>query len=166
MQLVNRFNSRVTRSFTKSVLFNSSVRVLHSTAPAASGSNYIILGNEQKLQEIVADNNRSLLYFTASWCPPCKMIAPIFSRMSGEFPNTNFVKIDIDDFPDLAEDYHIRSVPTFIYMKGATKAAEVNLQSPLCFIICQISGLIHFFLTFLSIVLRGERGRFACDVGG
>ena len=67
---------------------------------------------------------KKVLYFTAAWCPPCKMIAPIFENMSKAYDKTNFVKIDIDNCPEAAEKYGISSVPTFIFMNGATQMSQ------------------------------------------
>lgn len=43
------------------------------------------------------DNPKSVMYFTATWCPPCKMIAPIYTSLAETYPNVAFGKIDIDD---------------------------------------------------------------------
>ena len=43
--------------------------------------------------------------FTATWCGPCKMIAPIFKQLSQEFSGVIFVKVDVDEAPDVAAKY-------------------------------------------------------------
>ena len=84
--------------------------VLHITS--ADEFNQIVKGSADKL--IVID-------FSATWCMPCKMIAPAFEEMSnpsGEFANVVFVKIDVDEVPDLAEKYQVQAMPTFLFLRG------------------------------------------------
>lgn len=59
-----------------------------------------------------------MFQYIASWCPPCKMIGPIYEKMSKDFPNVTFTKIDIDQFEETAGKYSIRSVPTFMFVNG------------------------------------------------
>lgn len=65
-------------------------------------------------------NERSVMYFTASWCPPCKMISPIYDELSKKYPKVAFGKIDVDENQDSAMEFQISAVPTFIFSKGAT----------------------------------------------
>jgi thioredoxin 1 len=89
-------------------------------------SNYVVLGSSSALKDIIAKDGSKILYFTATWCPPCKKIAPAFEKMSKDFANTTFVKIDIDDHRDLAEQYNISSVPTFKAVSGSTVTSSVR----------------------------------------
>jgi thioredoxin 1 len=88
------------------------------------GSNYVVLGDAAKFKEIVNSEGNKVLYFTASWCPPCRKIAPIFEKLSQQYTNTTFLKIDIDDFGELANEYKIVSVPTFKAMSGSKVIAD------------------------------------------
>ncbi|XP_010500182.1 PREDICTED: thioredoxin H5-like [Camelina sativa] len=55
--------------------------------------------------------------FTASWCPPCRFIAPVFAEMAKQFTNVVFFKIDIDELQSVAEEFKVEAMPTFIFMK-------------------------------------------------
>lgn len=55
----------------------------------------------------------NILYFTASWCGPCKMIAPFVSDLSDKYPNVNFYKIDVDVFEELSAYAEVNCMPTF-----------------------------------------------------
>ena len=57
--------------------------------------------------------------FFATWCGPCKMLAPVFEEVANETPNAKFFKVDIDESLDLARQYSVSSVPTIkIFRKG------------------------------------------------
>mmetsp|Transcript_14570 Transcript_14570/g.16692 ORF Transcript_14570/g.16692 Transcript_14570/m.16692 type:complete len:106 (+) Transcript_14570:103-420(+) len=63
--------------------------------------------------------------FTASWCPPCKMIAPIFEKMAEDNEDCEFVKVDVDENSDVASLCGISAMPTFLLYKGGEKVAEM-----------------------------------------
>lgn len=52
------------------------------------------------------------------------MIAPKFDKLSIEYPNIAFIKIDVDQLADTAQNYRIQSVPTFMFFKDQKKMAE------------------------------------------
>ena len=54
--------------------------------------------------------------FYATWCGPCKMFAPIFEEVSND-KEINFVKIDVDNYSDIAREYGVMSIPTIILFK-------------------------------------------------
>ena len=56
--------------------------------------------------------------FFASWCGPCKMLAPVFEELSEELTDVNFVKVDIDQSMDLAQKFKIVSVTTLKVFKN------------------------------------------------
>ena len=80
------------------------------------------VSSSDEFDRLVQDNPGKLFVvdFSATWCMPCKMIAPMFEEManpSGEFGNVVFVKIDVDEVPDLAEKFQVQAMPTFLFMK-------------------------------------------------
>ena len=109
-------------------------------------SNFVVLGDSSKFSDIIKSDTNKILYFTASWCPPCKKIAPVFEKLSGDFAETTFVKIDIDDHRDLAEEYNISSVPTFKAFVGAKLVSEVRA-------ICISPATILVFLPIICVSL-------------
>lgn len=66
----------------------------------------------------------------ATWCGPCKVIAPKVVEMSKEFPNARFYKLDVDDVPDVAQELGVRAMPTFIFFKDGEKVDEVVGANP------------------------------------
>mmetsp|Transcript_9813 Transcript_9813/g.12157 ORF Transcript_9813/g.12157 Transcript_9813/m.12157 type:complete len:105 (+) Transcript_9813:65-379(+) len=76
---------------------------------AVSEYDALVLESESKL--VVID-------FTATWCPPCRMIGPIFEQIAAENPDVICVKVDVDDANEIAEKCGIQAMPTFQFYKG------------------------------------------------
>tara|TARA_B100000674_G_C37748638_1_gene872383 strand:+ start:736 stop:972 length:237 start_codon:yes stop_codon:yes gene_type:complete len=58
---------------------------------------------------------KEYLYFSAPWCQPCKMLSPVMEQVSNTIPVN---KINVDEQPDFAQKYGIRSVPTVVLLEG------------------------------------------------
>ena len=76
------------------------------------------LGDDDAFSKLEESGTKKVLYFTASWCPPCRRIGPIFEAMAKDYPSITFAKVDVDNLPEAAGDNQIRSVPTFIFKNG------------------------------------------------
>ncbi|KAL3810906.1 hypothetical protein ACHAXA_008756 [Cyclostephanos tholiformis] len=90
--------------------------------------------SEGEWMELMEQSKEKLVVvdFTASWCGPCRMVAPEFEKMSKEFPNVIFVKVDVDAQQGIMQECGINCMPTFQYYKGGVKVDEVvgaNVQS-------------------------------------
>jgi len=67
-----------------------------------------------------------LVDFWAEWCGPCKMIAPSVHEMAEEFDGKLMVgKVDVDNAPDIAMKYGIRSIPALIFFKGGQPVDQI-----------------------------------------
>ena len=67
--------------------------------------------------------------FYATWCPPCKQIAPIYAQLSTTHASPGsfaFVKINVDEQNELAAKYGVKAMPTFVMFKDGRKVAEVR----------------------------------------
>jgi thioredoxin 1 len=60
---------------------------------------------------------KTILYFTAEWCGPCKKTRPIVEELNKDLSLTNIKIIDVDSEMELAKKFEIKSVPTFIVIK-------------------------------------------------
>jgi thioredoxin 1 len=73
---------------------------------------------DQNYQEVVAKGLPLVLDFSATWCGPCKKVAPIMDEIADEYAGKVIVgKCDVDECEDLAMEFGIRNVPTVLYIK-------------------------------------------------
>ena len=72
---------------------------------------------DSRIQSAALQNKLTILDFTASWCGPCKAIAPIFKELSEEF-DAQFIKVDVDENPEAAQKFGVSAMPTFVFIKG------------------------------------------------
>jgi len=82
--------------------------------------------NESNFEsEVLKSDVPVLVDFTATWCGPCKALAPIVEKIADEFHGKVKVgKLDIDDAPNVTAKYGVRSVPTVIVFKGGQKSGQ------------------------------------------
>lgn len=59
--------------------------------------------------------------FFATWCGPCKMLAPVFEEVSEEMSEVKFAKVDIDESLEIAQKFTITTVPTILIFKDGVK---------------------------------------------
>lgn len=68
-------------------------------------------------QEVLDSKQTVLVDFWASWCGPCRMVAPILDEIARELPDVKIAKVNVDEQPELSAAYQIMSIPTLIVMK-------------------------------------------------
>lgn len=65
----------------------------------------------------VANELPSVVDFSATWCGPCKKFAPMFHAAAEQYEGKlNFVTVDIDEHPELAQRYNVEAVPTIVFL--------------------------------------------------
>lgn len=70
----------------------------------------------------------AVVQFTAPWCGPCRMIAPVLTELEQE-GRLSYYKVNIDENPELARDFQIMSIPTlFFYSDGKRRETTVGMQ--------------------------------------
>ena len=81
---------------------------------------------KENFQSLVKESEKDVLIdFWATWCGPCKMIAPIVEEIAAQRDDIVVGKIDVDQEMELAVQFGITSIPTLIVMKNGEKAATM-----------------------------------------
>ena len=78
----------------------------------------IVLTAENFEEEVLRSDKTVLVDFWATWCGPCRMLAPVIAQIAEEHPEIKVGKIDVDEQPELAMRYRIASIPTLKVFRG------------------------------------------------
>ena len=77
-------------------------------------------------QGIETSTKPVFLDFWADWCGPCKMLGPTFERLAEQYGGqVTFAKVNVDDAPDIANKFGIRSIPTLVLLKDGNVVEKV-----------------------------------------
>nr|QFQ66340.1 thioredoxin [Phanerochaete pseudomagnoliae] len=63
--------------------------------------------------------------FTASWCGPCRFIAPILADIAKKMPHVIFLKVDVDELPTVTAEWNVEAMPTFVFLKEGKEVDRV-----------------------------------------
>ena len=73
---------------------------------------------QSEFDQLIADNKFVLVDYTAPWCGPCKVISPLIDKLAEEYcDRVKVVKVDIDQNPENAKQYGIRSIPAILVFR-------------------------------------------------
>ncbi|OBA24231.1 thioredoxin-like protein [Metschnikowia bicuspidata var. bicuspidata NRRL YB-4993] len=67
----------------------------------------------------------SVVDFYATWCGPCKAIAPIFDALAQKVPEAGFARVDVDRAEDVAREYGITAMPTILFFQDGEKVSTI-----------------------------------------
>jgi thioredoxin 1 len=91
--------------------------------PAVNDSASILTLTDKNFQH-QTKNKLVLVDFWASWCAPCRMMAPVLNEIADELKGNSFVgKVNIEQYQSLAQKFQVRNIPTLILLKNGT---EIN----------------------------------------
>lgn len=91
--------------------------------------NIVVISDQQFEAEVIQSSMPVLVDFSAEWCGPCKMLAPVLEQLADEYAGrVKVAKVDIDENHESAAQYSIQSVPTMIiFQNGAPVKKLVGL---------------------------------------
>ncbi|KAI9934810.1 hypothetical protein ASPWEDRAFT_161658 [Aspergillus wentii DTO 134E9] len=85
-----------------------------------------------QFKEIINGDKPVVIDFWATWCGPCRMISPVFEKLSNEqdYSNVAFYKVDVDEQEEISQEVGIRSMPTFAVFYQGNKVNELIGANP------------------------------------
>ena len=87
--------------------------------------NIINITKENFEQEVLKSDTPVMVDFWASWCGPCRMVAPIMDELSEEVTDAKICKVNVDDEGELAAQYRIMSIPTIMIFKNGEVVEKI-----------------------------------------
>ena len=82
--------------------------------------------NQENFEEKVLKHKGAVIVdFWASWCQPCKMIAPVFEKLSRELKDVTFAKVNVDENNQLASDQGVMNIPCVIIYKNGEEVDRI-----------------------------------------
>jgi thioredoxin 1 len=72
---------------------------------------------KENFEEVVTSNDMVVVDYWADWCGPCKSFAPVFEKVSEDYPNAVFAKVDTQSEQEIAAFFQIRSIPTLMIFR-------------------------------------------------
>ena len=103
-------------------------------------------------EEVLKSDVPTEVDFWAPWCGPCVRVSPIYDKLSDEYENFKFCKINVDENPQLAMRYQIMSIPMQMYFANGEKVDEILGAVPEEMIRSKVDDILRKFPT-------DERGR-------
>lgn len=77
------------------------------------------IGTDNWQEEVLSSSTPVLVDFWAEWCGPCRALTPILEDLAKDFDGKlKIVKVNVDENPDLASEFGVRSIPTLLVFKG------------------------------------------------
>jgi len=72
---------------------------------------------KENFEEVITNNDTVVVDYWADWCGPCKSFGPIFEKVSEDFPDAVFAKVDTENEQEIASMFQIRSIPTLMIFR-------------------------------------------------
>ena len=97
------------------------------TFAEGKSNNVIEIKSAEEFESLVKKSNDPLVVdFYANWCGPCRMLTPVLEQKLKDKEKVKFVKVNVDNHPDLAEEFGVMGIPHVILFKNGTKSTEFS----------------------------------------
>jgi len=95
----------------------------------SNGNGEVIIPRDDKhLEELASSEGPVVMDFSAVWCGPCRRIEPLFKQLARTNPEVKFVKVDVDEYADFAEDMGVAAMPTFQFREDGETINALTVQ--------------------------------------
>eukprot|EP00123_Amoebidium_parasiticum_P016783 comp23582_c1_seq1/m.39984 comp23582_c1_seq1/g.39984 ORF comp23582_c1_seq1/g.39984 comp23582_c1_seq1/m.39984 type:complete len:303 (-) comp23582_c1_seq1:332-1240(-) len=101
------------------------------SSPGAGASGEVLhISSEAEYQRLISSSSLVVVDFYATWCGPCKMIAPHIEQMARSYPHVIFAKVDVDELQTVAISAGVTAMPTFHLYRNGKKLREMRGANP------------------------------------
>eukprot|EP00605_Chrysophyceae_sp_TOSAG23-4_P002405 GSChrysophyteH1.ASY1.ANO1.2663.1 assembled CDS len=94
--------------------------------PVASFGPPVYVTEVEEFARFVSQRHLTVVDFTASWCRPCRNIAPLFDQLAIMYPSVRFIKVDVDEATVIAAQQAVKSMPTFKFFASGHELDKLN----------------------------------------
>jgi len=78
------------------------------------------------LKNTLETNSKVVLDFYAEWCGPCKKLGPVLDKLAPKYPDVLFVKINVDNFGSLSEQFAVKGIPALMFFKDGKRVDKAT----------------------------------------
>lgn len=108
-----------------------------------AGKSTLTVTDKSFADDVLGSDKPVLVDFWASWCGPCKMVAPVLEEIASEHSEITIAKMDIDANPNTPRDYKIMSIPTMIVFKGGEAVKQIVGAKPKAALLQDLADYLH-----------------------
>lgn len=91
---------------------------------------------------VVKAPGKVLVDFWAEWCGPCRMVGPVLDEMAGDYPDVTFVKLNVDEAPEVAQRFGVMNIPTILAFEGGEVRHRIVGAMPRPKLVGELGGFL------------------------
>jgi len=91
---------------------------------------------------VLKAQGKVLVDFWAEWCGPCRMIGPVLEEMAADYPGVTFVKLNVDEAPELAQRFNVMNIPTVLAFDDGEVKQRIVGAMPKAKLVGELGGFL------------------------